>query len=88
MKKKYRPLPSRLAELRERDPVRFLQACRNGGRNATRKRGRMKAKIQQPTSDEIWAEVDATRAFELAEKVLKEASRIAHERRDHLLPDP
>lgn len=83
--KRKKQLPSRLAELRERDPARFLEACRRGGRNSAIKR---KQKKRTLTSAQIWAELNETDALERLTLMMHEATAIAFERNDHLLPDP
>lgn len=85
--KKHRVLPSRLAELRERDPARFLKACRRGGRNSAEKRKKA-VKSESPTLDEKWAEVGEMLALKRKKQAIKEARHLAFQRGDHLLPDP
>ncbi len=87
MTKKVRSLPARLAELRERDPAAFREACRRGGRNAAKKKASQKAAMLA-NKEQQQADVNEIIALMRMEQYLREAVAIAFERRDHLLPDP
>jgi len=87
MAKKVRTLPPRLAELRERDPATFREACRRGGRNAAKKKAQQKAAMLA-NKEQQQIDVNETIALMRMEQDLREAVAIAYERRDHLLPDP